>query len=297
MLIFKEIELSDKPWVDALLGNCHKMSCEYCFGNFFIWKCAYREKIARVNDYLIVLMNDDGGERGISFLYPAGVGDIRPVIDSLLDYCAGNGLELRMHSASAGEVAQLEELYPGKFVYTANRDYSDYIYTVQDLTELRGKKYHGKRNHIARFKQKEWSFEPINDDNFADCLAMNREWCRRRDCGRDESIREEQCAVGRSFRYFKELSFFGGLLRQEGKVVAYTIGERLNADTVCVHMEKAFAEVEGAYPAINREFVANLCREYTYVNREEDLGVEGLRKAKLSYQPAILLEKYDVRLK
>ena len=296
MLDFKEITLEDKAWVNDILKGCHKMSCEYCFGNLFICQRAYRERIVRIQDYFVVEMYRDEGEGGYSYLYPAGRGDIRPVIEGVIAHCREKGIPFCLHGASQEETQELEELYPGRFVFSANRNYSDYIYTVQDLTDLAGKKYHGKRNHIARFKKTDWSFEPITDRNFDECLEMNRKWCQINDCGRDESIKAERCAVRRSFAHFKELDFFGGVLRQEGKIVAYTIGERLNDDTVCVHMEKAFSEVEGAYPAINREFIANLCQSYTYVNREEDLGVEGLRKAKLSYRPVLLLDKYEVRL-
>lgn len=298
MIEFKEITLEDKAWVDEILAKCHYMSCEYSFGNHFIWRNFYDEQICRVNDYYVAKMTDDENERGTAFLYPAGVGDIKPVIEAVEEYCNENGIPLRFHSAKPEDKAVLEELFPGKFEFIDNRDYTDYIYTVEDLTNLSGKKYHGKRNHISRFKQaNNWRFESLSDENFADCLEMNRKWCEINDCGRDESIKAERCAVRRAFRYFEELGFFGGLLRVDDRVVAYTIGERLNADTVVVHIEKAFSEVEGAYPTINHEFIANMCQEYTYVNREEDLGVEGLRKAKLSYKPAILYPKIEVRLK
>lgn len=297
MLTFKEITLEDRDWINELLKTCHYMSCEYCFGNHFIWKNAYNEQVARINDYYVVALTDDEGERGTSFLFPAGNGPIQPVIEELLDYCEKSRIPFRLHSMPEERIPEMEELFPGLFRFDMDRDYCDYIYSVESLTNLAGKKYHGKRNHIARFKEQNWSFEPIGDDNFEECLDMNREWCLQNDCGKDEGIKAEQCAVRRSFRYFKELHFFGGVLRLDGRVVGFTIGERLNRDTVVVHIEKAYSEVQGAYPTINREFVANLCQEYRYVNREEDMGVEGLRKAKLSYQPEILLPKYGVRLK
>ncbi len=297
MISFKEIVLEDKDWINELLSQCHYMSCEYCFGNHFIWKNAYDERVCRINDYYTVELSDDEGERGFSFLFPAGTGDLKPVIEELMEYCRSENLPFRLHSMPEEMVPEMERMFPGLFDFTVDRDYSDYIYTVEDLTNLAGKKYHGKRNHIARFKEGNWAFEPMGDDNFEECMEMNREWCRLNDCGRDEGIKTEQCAVRRSFKYFRELDFFGGLLRLDGKVVAYTIGERLNSDTVVVHIEKAFSDIQGAYPTINREFVANMCQNYRYVNREEDLGVEGLRRAKLSYQPAILLPKYGVKLK
>lgn len=297
MLKFEEITLSDKPWIDELLAGEHYMSCEYCFGNHFIWQRAYHEQAARMGDYYTVRMVGDEGEQGGSFLFPAGHGPLKPVIEELLDYCGKTGQLFRLHSMPKELLEEMDRLFPSFFTYSADRNYSDYIYTVEDLTRLSGKKYHGKRNHIARFKEGNWAFEPLDEGNLAECAEMNRLWCEQNDCGKDAGIRAEQEAVRRAFRYFRELDFFGGLLRLEGRVVAYTIGERLNSDTVAVHVEKAFSDVEGAYPTVNREFVANLCQGYRYVNREEDLGVEGLRKAKLSYHPAILLPKYEVRIR
>lgn len=297
MLEFRDIVLEDKKWVDEILSQKNYLSCEYCFGNHFIWKNAYKIQIAQLDGFYIVLLHDDEGVEGPSFLYPAGAGDVEPVIEALEDYCKANGFPLKLHSASIEDTALLEELFPGKYEFHSDRDYSDYIYTVENLTNLAGKKLHGKRNHIARFKENNWRFEPITDDNFEDCLTMNAKWCKINDCGRSEQLKDECCAIKRSFKYFNELGFFGGLLRIDDKVVAYTIAERLNDDVVVVHMEKAFSDIQGAYPAINREFVANMCQSYKYVNREEDLGVEGLRKAKLSYRPAILLEKFAIKIK
>ena len=297
MLNFRELTLEDKDWINGILRDCHFMSCEYCFGNHFIWKNAYKEMVARIGNFYTLMLHDDEGERGTSFLYPAGQGDRKPVISALLEYCEAEGIPFRLHSVPEEALPELESMFPGQFEFSNNRDYADYIYSVEDLTNLAGKKYHGKRNHLARFRENDWSFEPITDKNFDDCLRMNREWCRLNDCGRDAGLREEQCAVRKSFEYFRELNFFGGLLRVDGRVIAYTLAERLNSDTVVVHMEKAFSDIQGAYVAINHEFVANMCQDYTYVNREEDLGVEGLRSAKLSWKPAILLPKYSVRLK
>lgn len=294
---FKKITIEDKPWIDNILKKKKHLSCEYCFGNHFIWKNAYDVEIIQFSEGFFVasLMNDEGVD-GRSFLYPAGVGNVKPVIEQLLDYCSQNKIEFRMHSATFEDKQELDRLFPGKFECTADRDYADYIYNASDLTNLSGKKYHGKRNHIARFKERDWSFEPITSDNFAECQEMNELWCVENNCGMDPDIIQECCAVKRSFKYFNELGFFGGLLRVDGRVVAYTFAEALNEEVVAVHMEKAFSDIQGAYAAINREFVANMCQSYLYINREEDLGVEGLRKAKLSYHPAILLEKYSVKL-
>ena len=295
MLEFRGIILEDKKWVDDLLSKRVYLSCEYCFGNHFIWKNAYTIQIAKKNDYYIVSLHEE--ESGTSFLYPAGTGDVKPVLVALEEYCDNEKIPFRMHSASEQDIQNLERIFPGKYEFGSDRGYSDYIYHTEGLTKLAGKKLHGKRNHIARFKENNWSFEPITKDNVEDCIQMNNEWCRLNNHCQDQQLKDEFCAIRRSFKYFDELNFFGGLLRIDNRVVAYTIGERLNDDVVVVHIEKAFSDIQGAYPAINQEFVANMCQDYKFINREEDLGVEGLRKAKLSYRPIIVLEKFAVKIK
>lgn len=290
MLELKPITLEDSVWIKKILTECDYMSCEYSFGNHFIWKPIYNILVANVNEFYIAALNQ---EDGLSFLYPAGKGDITPVIEQMIDYCQLNSIPFKMHSLTNECKDELNRCFPDKFDIVFDRDYCDYIYLREDLATLSGKKYHGKRNHIKRFKENNWSFEPINENNIDECIEMNKQWCMVNDCKQDPSKQQEACAVKRCFKYFNELNFFGGLIRIDSKVVAYTIAERLNSNTVVVHMEKAFSDIQGAYPAINQEFIINMASEFEYVNREEDLGLEGLRKAKLSYRPAILLEKHS----
>ncbi|MFY9377952.1 MAG: phosphatidylglycerol lysyltransferase domain-containing protein, partial [Peptococcia bacterium] len=189
------------------------------------------------------------------------------------------------------------QFFPGKFSYQDDREGYDYIYTLEKLVSLSGKKLQSKRNHINRFiaNNADWSFEEISQDNLSECWEMNQEWCRQNGCKDDELLNEEYCAVRRCFNNYEALELEGGLLRLAGKVIAFTMGERLNSDTYVVHIEKAFGEIQGAYQLINREF-AKLIQErhpdIVYVNREEDMGYEGLRRAKMSYRPVRMEEKY-----
>lgn len=186
---------------------------------------------------------------------------------------------------------KVEAMFPGKFEFEPLRDSYDYIYLTENLINLPGKKFHGKRNHIAAFvRDNEWSYEPITADNLDECIAMNAEWERRNREKDPEAMDDELDAINISFKNYFELGFVGGLLRANGEVVAFTFGEEMNPEMFCTHIEKAYADVRGAYPMINREFAANALSQYKYVNREDDTGSEGLRKAKLSYYPDILLE-------
>ncbi len=175
------------------------------------------------------------------------------------------------------------------------------MYEADKLISLAGKKLHGKRNHINRFKEAnpDWLYEPITTENVEDCFQMALKWREEMQCEYDVEKRDEMCVTLNALRLMEELELQGGLLRSEpgGEVIAFTIGEPLNPDTFVVHIEKAFAEIQGAYPMINQQFAEHAAAEYRYVNREEDTGAEGLRKAKLSYRPVFLVEKGIVTLK
>ena len=214
----------------------------------------------------------------------------------LLTHAKEDNSKLYIESIEEADREFLEKYFSGIFQIEENRDSFDYIYTVDKLTSLAGKKLHGKRNHIARFKDNEdWSYEPMTAENKQECYDMNLKWCDRRACKWNEDKSDEQCALNQAMKYFDALHLEGGILRKAGEIVAFTIGERLNSDTYVVHFEKAFPEIQGAYPMINQQFVMHNCQEYSYVNREDDAGDEGLRKAKLSYYPDILLKNYTAR--
>lgn len=290
MLEFREIELSDKDWINELLSRSDFMGSEYTFANNFAWRKIYNTKICRYKDFYLVHTNF----RRPSFMFPVGEGDLHEVIEQMRKYADANGFPLVIHSMNKKSLELLEEIYPNSLTTSTNRDDYDYIYNTSDIITLKGKKYHSKRNHINRFKDNDWSFEPITEENIEECSDMNNEWCRQNDCNSDESKKQEFCAVKQMFKNFFELGCKGALLRLDGKVVAFTIGEPLNSDTYIIHVEKAFSDVQGAYPTINREFAEYAASDFAYINREDDAGSEGLRKAKLSYNPAFMLEKYWV---
>ena len=286
-LQFRKIELSDKPWIDELLKKSDFYGSEYCFGNNFIWANAYHSKIGRYKDFYLQF-NEDAKH----FSFPAGEGDLKEVIELMMDYAEENGFPFVMHVSHERNRKKLEELFPGRFDFAERRDYFDYIYSSESLMTLKGKKLHSKRNFINRFIEKEWSAEPVTEENIHLCKEFNAFWCAQNDCGEDESKREEKCAVRKALDHFCELGFKGCILKQEGRVVAYSFGEPVNSNTFIVHVEKADSQVPGAYPMINREFVRMFASDYEFVNREEDLGVEGLRRAKLSYNPVKFTVRY-----
>jgi hypothetical protein len=192
------------------------------------------------------------------------------------------------------DIPLLEAACPGEFSYEPRRDTADYIYSRGDLANLAGKKYHGKRNHISRFVKENtnWTYEEISSNTMDECLEMGKRWTSKNNQRDPEGLVQESRALRRNFAHYDDFGLRGGLLRVSGSMVAFTVGEPLNASTFCTHFEKAYASIPGAYQMINRCFAQHTLGEYEYINREEDLGNEGLRRAKLSYYPALLLEKY-----
>ena len=290
----KRPELEDRELLEQYLSYADTRSCEMTFGNIYLWSRFYNTGFAIVEDNLIF-----GEVDGVySYTYPVGPGDKRKTLDALMEHCRENGEIFQLHNITKEDFAKLEELYPGRFAIKFDRDYADYVYETEKLATLSGRKYHSKKNHVNRFMTlyQDWSYEPITKENVEECFQMGLAWRRENGCDADDEKHAEICVALNALRLFEELHFKGGALRVNGKIVAYTVGEPGNKkDTLIVHIEKALAEVQGAYTVINQQFALHEGAAYTYLNREEDLGEEGLRQAKMSYKPAFLIEKGVVR--
>ncbi len=294
-LDYKEVALGDREWMDRLFAMGDRGALEYSFTTSFLWRHIYQFRVARMDDYLILKSEP----KNPTYLFPPGQGPLKPVIDALIEDAKEAGVPLFFNTVLPEAKQKLEEMYPGRFEFTYYRDGADYIYDTQSLATLSGKKLAAKRNHIHRFldNHPSWEYELLNEKNRDEARQMNMAWCLQMGCKQDASLSDEYCAVEQALRHFDELKLSGGLLRTEGRVIAFSIGDPLNEDTFLVHFEKAFADIQGAYPMINQQFVQHHCLDYPYVNREEDTGVEGLRKAKLSYNPLRLVEKYYAVMK
>ncbi len=286
-LKFQEPQVSDCGWVRDLLFRSGYNNAEYSVGLTYLWRRPLHKVITRYKDFFLAKTS----VKGNSYLFPAGEGDFEEAVQLLHEDAKEEGTPFCLYSVTPEMRQMLEDMHPGKFEFTPYRFGDDYVYESEKLIELKGRKLHGKRNHIARFMDhNNWSFEEIGPDNLEDCREMMRQWLEvNRDSGIDYS--DEVLAIGDAFDHFTELKFSGGLIRVDGKAAAFTVGEPLNQDTFVLHFEKAFSHIQGAYPMINREYAARRLSGYRYINREEDMGLEGLRRAKLSYQPAFLVEK------
>ena len=276
-------------WMKDILAFSQRGALEYSFTSNFIWRKIYKLSAARFEDRLVVLSNKEEP----SFIFPAGKGPIEPLVQALYAYTKDIGKPLVFNTVLNEDAEALEKSFPGKFAIVKNRKDFDYIYEAERLMSLSGKKLSGKRNHINRFhiEHPNWAYEAITPENIGDAHAMSLEWCKQAGCQDEVSLFDESCAVEQAFKHYDELGLSGGVLRAGGRVVAFAMGEPLTKDTYVVHIEKAFSEIRGAYQMINQQFAQANFEGYQFVNREDDAGEPGLRKAKLSYDPLKLLEK------
>lgn len=290
MLTFKKAELSDRTAICDILKKCPCRSMEYNFTLLFMWQNQYNMEFAIDNKMLFIR---SGGNKK-AYLFPCGDGDIKKAIEAI---SALSPEGLSFYALSLEQKEFLEKEYPGRFFYTENRDMGDYVYLSESLASLKGKKLSAKRNHINRFESEHqgWIYERITDQNLGEVIKMHELWCAKQDIDKRKGLKEESEAVRLALENYAALSLTGGLIRAEGQVVAFSVGDVLNKDTFLVHIEKAFGEINGAYALINREFVRHNCLEFTYVNREDDAADEGLRRAKLSYQPYEIIKKYNAK--
>lgn len=293
---FFEPSLDNIKQIKDVFKNNKKKCCEMSPSNAVLWAKRTNTEIAFWKDNLIFrsLLEADRYSYACNLL---NASDAKSLFDRIVNLVQESGGILFMHCLVEEEVEMIEKWYPGKYQFTFNRDDSDYIYVREKMESLTGKKLHGKRNHIHRFEEQnpDWKYETITDENEEECAQMAMQWCVRNCMNEKNEIEyariDESKLVVFAIRHRDEFGMIGGALRSNGKIIAITLGERVTDDTFVVHFEKAFPEIQGAYPMINREFVRHELSLYTYINREEDLGMEGLRRAKLSYQPEFLLNK------
>ncbi|MDE7322458.1 MAG: GNAT family N-acetyltransferase [Lachnospiraceae bacterium] len=290
-LIFHPITMDDRDWINEKLKEDNLGACEYTFANNFIWAGVYGVQVGKIHDCGVIRYRE---QMNYKYSFPFGNGDKKSVIELLKGICGAHGHRLGIYPVDENDRLKLIEWFPGEFEITPDRDRFDYVYSVEKLSSLRGKKLHGKRNHIARFMDDgDWSYEKMSEDNITECRKMAQEWISMRSDKWNDEMEQEIGVLDVAFAHFKELNLKGGVLYKNGKIVAFTIGEQLNSDTFVVHFEKAFPDLQGAYPMINQQFVLHEAQQFAYVNREEDTGDLGLRKAKLSYYPDVLFKKYD----
>ena len=291
MLDFHPISLRDREAALPFLYRAPTFGTEYNFCTLFFWPQYFGEIC--ITDTFVTQMNRHGD--ALWYLFPACIGDVRGALEAILADCRERGGHLRLYGVSEQTEKILDDLFSGKFVCTRIRNAADYIYSLPAMCTLQGRKLQSKRNFCNRFEKEHpgWHTEPVTGQNLSLCRTIYENWETRHEIGR--GMQGEQQALSICFDYFEQLGMEGLLLFDGDEPLAFTIGSRTQPQAFDVHFEKAPADVPGAYPMICREFSRYLAQKYPdllYLNREDDVGEENLRRAKLAYHPAFLLEKY-----
>lgn len=292
-LVFNPVTINDVDEIRHYIYSDKSQCSDYSCGIIFMWKDYLGLEFCIADDVLFLKANIKDKER---FYMPCGDGDFHGAILKIIDYCKDKNIISEFMSLSEQHVLEFKKYF--RVETKENRDYSDYIYDAQALAGLKGRKYHKKRNHISAFKKKypDYVFEIINQDNIEDIFSFFEEFSSKYP-PKDASERIERNCALYGLKNMKKLGFFGAVLKVEGNIIAFTYGEIKN-DMAIIHVEKADREFDGAYTVINNEF-ANYCLEkynVSLINREDDSGEEGLRKAKLSYYPSHLVIKYGLKI-
>jgi len=291
MIHFHKLEPQDKARYAPYLKHGAHRGCSYGFTNLYLWG---RQRVAIVHNHLALFSHFDGHSM---YPFPMGEGDVKPVLDAIIADSHERGIPCRITGLTEKEKAILEQTYPGQFRYHCDRNSFDYVYDINDLADLKGRKFQQKRNHVNKFEaaHPDWEVRPLDESNLEECKALTDRWYQRR---QEEDphldLLMEQEALRRAYHCYRELELEGLALYVEGRMVAMTMGSFLSEDTMDIHFEKADVDVQGAYAAINRAFARYLREKYPnvqFLNREDDTGKPGLRQAKLSYNPHHMVEK------
>jgi len=322
---FRQIEKEDKAVFELAFKRYPPRISEFTFTNLFAWREAYKFQLSKLDGLLIICFELSEKKR---FLCPIGEGNLRGTIERILKDRNGEFVRLpeeakellvnepafiptlqnrglraadgvgRDSAPKGREEKELQALARVGFTIEPDRDNADYLYKTRDLIELKGQKYDAKRNFIKKFRARnEYEYVKLRPENIQECLDFEECWCSAKLCDTIQSLSDERQAFKIMLANFSEFNLVGGAIRIRGKVEAVVLAEALNPDTLVLHIMKADPDIEGLYQTILNEFLGREARGFEYVNMEQDLGVPGLRKSKLSYQPCQLLMKYTLRAK
>lgn len=284
---FRKLEFEDKALLEALFKEMQPQISELTFTNLYVWNEAEPVQLSRHNKTALIQRRIRDGKNVL--LPPLVKEPISTVEEDLRKAAVASHFEIILYGIDSNAAGQLSARYRVE----PDRDNWDYVYLSSDLADLPGDKYHSKRNFITRcLAEHKCEYANLDASVVNDCLQLQTEWCNLRQCGSLPSLEAENKAIKAIFEKYAELAVFGGAVYVDGQLEAFTLAEPLNSDTAVIHFEKANPQITGLYQLINQWFCQNTLRAFTYVNREQDLGIPGLRKAKLSYHPHHMIEKY-----
>lgn len=296
MELFRKPTAADCSWIRDLSARSNLRSADFSFCNIYCWDHNIDSYVGRLGDRLLVKICLSGQ---VMYLYPVGSGDILPAMEAMIEDAKHCGHRFILRGITRDVLPEVRGLFPVQPRIEPDEGYADYVYNAQDLADLAGKRYHGKKNHLNRFNaDHEWRFEPITRENIGLCHDMAARWFVDMEEERGEDYAGEAEAIRNALRVYFDVGFEGGLIIADGEPAAFTIGEMISPDTLNSHFEKASPHVNGAYTVINQQFARYMMDKHpglTYINREEDMGIENLRLAKQSYHPAFMVDKFTAQ--
>ena len=299
---FKEITIDSIKELQLYFDLVDYEACEYCFNTLYMWQHVYKTRYVICDDFAIIMAEYEGDS--FSILPLAKKEKLQQAIHFIVKYFEKTNKKICFRGITKEIVEILQKNYPGRFEYIEERDLFDYVYDGESLRTLAGRKNQKKRNHINAFLKDyegRYNYKLLDEEDFTECLNLLKEWTINKEENNefDEGMDDESLGINKVFKNYnnlKERLKIAGIY-VDGKLEAFTMGELINPNMALIHIEKANPNIRGLYPYINQQFILNEFTDVEFVNREEDLGIPGLRKAKLSYHPIRFIEKYTVREK
>jgi hypothetical protein len=295
LLPFRQLRLEDKELLARYTKGIEYENSELSFANLFIWRQGWGIEICEHEGvlYFSYVHPDNGCTGQMQPVVPAGM-PLRPAVETAMRDLAERECGLDIMGVNDEFLARFRAEGTQGYAVEEDRDLMEYVYRTEDLINLSGKKYHSKRNHLNKFlAEYAYTWQDLTPDFLTQCLSICAQWMSEREGGSVD--RNELCAIREAITHMNELGLIGALVCVDGRPRAFTVGERFKPDMAIIHLEKADPDVPGIYAFINREFLSRNFSDMEFVNREEDMGLPGLRQAKLSYNPARLVNKYRIR--
>lgn len=286
---FLPIRLQDKGIFDQYFKQTPPEISEYTFTNLFMWRHYYGFRWIQIDGQLIIIALKN--PEFITVFPPIGTNPRQALI--YLDQLHNEKkIPLQFERFPQNSLDILLPIYP-KVQVMEDRDNFDYVYSTASLRDLPGGDLFNERKKLNKFKKTyKWEYQPLSAQNLAACIKLQAEWCGIRNCEDDPALSFENNAIQEILQFWTELKFTGGIITIDGRIQAYTLGEPLNPQTMVVHVEKANAEFNGLYQAINQQYAEITSKDYEFINREQDLGLPSLRRAKENYHPIKMIKKF-----
>lgn len=289
---FREVSIEDRCLWNSYLSLSGIRFCDFSFLNICAWKFYYQTELAEWKGYLLIRHYFDDN---FHYFFPIGDGNIAEVLNDLKTFAFENHHSFLMDCLTINQLEEIKTISIHPFSFSLDRNFSDYLYLREDWIALKGKRLQSKRNHLKRFLQNyEYEYKPYTDAYLNDCISLTEQWMKENPDLNWDSMNNELQVIQFALNNLEQLGGCGGTLWVDGQLVAFSLGSSINEDTFVVHIEKANTSYEGIYVAMGNIFAQNLPDNYTFLNREDDMGLKGLRQSKLSYSPHKLLAKFSI---